>query len=73
MILADLRDYLRMQGRAAVYDLALYFDADAEAIRGMLAEWERRGRVRRLPDGTACEGGCNKCDPAAVEIYEWCG
>ncbi|MGB1110984.1 MAG: FeoC-like transcriptional regulator, partial [Gammaproteobacteria bacterium] len=61
MILADLRDYLRRNGRAAVYDMAQHFDTDAEAIRGMLSEWERKGRVRKLPGGTACGGGCNKC------------
>ena len=71
MILTELRDYLRRHGQAAVYDLALHFDADPDAVRGMLGEWERRGKARRLPSGTACGGGCSKCDPAAVELYEW--
>jgi putative ferrous iron transport protein C len=73
MILSDIRSYLRQHGRAAVQDLAVHFHSDADAIRGMLGEWEKRGKVRRLPSGTACAGGCNKCDPASVEIYEWCG
>jgi hypothetical protein len=30
---------------------------------GMLGILERKGRVRRLPTGTACGGGCNKCHP----------
>ena len=32
---------------------------------------ERKGRIRRLPNGTACGGGCNKCHPQTVELYEW--
>ncbi len=73
MILSDIRRYLRANGRAAVQDLAVHFDSSPDAIRGMLSEWERRGQVRRLPGGTPCAGGCCKCDPATVEIYEWCG
>ena len=73
MILTELRDYLRLHGRVAVYDMALHFDMDADAIRGMLGEWERRGNMRRLPSGAVCGGGCRKCDPATVELYEWCG
>ena len=73
MILSEIRNYLKEHGRAAVYDLAQAFDAETDAIRGMLSEWERRGKVRRLPGGTPCGGGCCKCDPASVEIYEWRG
>ncbi len=73
MILSDIRRYLRVNRRAAVYDLAVHFDCSPDAIRGMLLEWERRGQVRRLPGGTPCSSGCCKCDPASVEIYEWCG
>ena len=73
MILSDIRRYLKQHQRAAVYDLATHFDADPEAIRAMLQEWERRGHVRRLPSGTACNGGCTQCDPGSVELYEWCG
>ena len=71
MILTELRDYLRRNRRAAVYDLALHFDVDADVVRGLLNQWERRGKVQRLPSGTACGGGCSRCDPAAVELYEW--
>lgn len=73
MIFSDIRRYLKQRGQAAVYDLAVHFNSEPDAIRGMLGEWERRGMVRRLPQGTACAGGCSKCDPATVEIYEWCG
>jgi hypothetical protein len=73
MIFADIRRYLKLNSRAAVRDLALHFGSEPDAIRGMLGELERRGMVRRLPAGTPCGGGCRQCDPAAIELYEWCG
>jgi predicted ArsR family transcriptional regulator len=70
MILAELRGYLAEYGRASLVDMANRFDTDPEALRGMLATLERKGRVRKLPPGTACRGGCS-CNQAAPELYEW--
>lgn len=72
MILSRVNDYLKQHRRASVTDMALGLDAAPEALKGMLATLERKGRVRRLPAGTACTGCC-KCDPNAVELYEWTG
>ena len=72
MILSELRDYLRTHRQAALYDLAVHFDADPEAIRGMLEQLMQKGKVHKLPEGTACGGGCTKCEPEDVEIYQWC-
>ena len=72
LILSRINDYLRQQGRASLSDMAQGFDVAPEALRGMLAILERKGRVRRLPAGTAC-GGCNKCSPAEVQLYAWNG
>jgi hypothetical protein len=71
MILSELTSYLRTRRRVPLRDLSLRFDAEADALRGMLSLLERKGRVRKLPAGTLCGGGCNKCDAASVEIYEW--
>lgn len=71
MILSQLRQYLRLNRRAALHDLSLHFRVEPDALRGMLDQWMRRGKVRRLPAGTPCAGGCCRCDPASVEIYEW--
>lgn len=71
MILGELRRYLNRYKRAALIDLHHHFDTEPEALRGMLSVFERKGWVRKLPSGTACGGGCNKCDPDSVEIYEW--
>ncbi|MEA3277602.1 MAG: FeoC-like transcriptional regulator [Pseudomonadota bacterium] len=71
MILSDLTTYLAEQKCVALIDLSHHFGSDPEALRGMLAVLERKGRVRKLPSGTACGGGCTKCDPASIELYEW--
>jgi len=73
MILSDLTNYLAAHRRAALLDISHRLDSDPQALRMMLALLERKGRVRKLPSGTRCGGGCTKCDPAAVEIYEWTG
>lgn len=71
MILSRVNDYLRERRRATLTDMALGLGATPDALRDMLAILERKGRVRRLPTGTACGGGCSKCDPSSIELYEW--
>ncbi len=73
MILSRVDAYLKERGRVSLLDLAHGLDATPEALRDMLALLERKGRVRRLPAGTACGGGCNRCAPESVELYEWNG
>ena len=73
MILSQLNDYLQFRGRASVMDMAIGLNTTPDALREMLAVLERKGRVRRLPSGTLCSGGCTKCDPANIELYEWSG
>lgn len=69
MILSDVRGYLAANRRATLADMANRFDADADAIRGMLGHLIAKGRVRRV-EGPGC-GGCCKCGPESLEIYEW--
>ena len=72
MILSDLRGYLQQQRRATLSDLALHFDVDANALRGMLGKWISKGKVRLSnTGGSACGTSCCKCDPLLTEIYEW--
>lgn len=72
MILSDLRQYLESRKRASLNDLVLHFQIDATALRGMLAKWISKGRVRQqLAGGVACGTSCCQCDPLLTEIYEW--
>ena len=38
MILSDIRRYLQQCGQATLADIALHFDADPDAMRGMLGD-----------------------------------
>lgn len=71
MILMELKQYLSERGQVPLADLVHRFEVQPEALRGMLAHWIRKGKVRqRLPAG-ACGNGCCKCDPETLEVYEW--
>ena len=71
MILSQLSDYLRAHRRAALRDMAIKLGASPDALREMLVVLEKKGRVRKLAAGSPCGGGCHKCSPASVELYEW--
>ncbi len=71
MILSELRHYLRQQHRLSLLDMANHFNTDADALRGMLAKWISKGKVKRIDRGAACGTSCCKCDPAMTELYEW--
>jgi len=71
MILSELRDYLKEHKRATLNELVIHFDIDADALRGMLAIWVRKGKVKQLPVGEGCGSSCHKCDPTLTEFYEW--
>ena len=71
MIVSRVSDYLHQHRRVSLLDLSLGLDTDAQALRAMLAVLERKGRVRRLPAGTSCGGGCTRCKPESIELFEW--
>lgn len=71
MILSRVNSHLKQHHRCSLSDMAASLNAAPEALRDMLALLERKGRVRKLPGGTACGGGCSKCAPDTIELYEW--
>ena len=72
MILTELRNYLRDRKRATLMDIAIHFETTPDAVRGMLAHWIRKKKVRILPLDSVCsDKGCGKCSPMSLEIYEW--
>lgn len=71
MILTDLKRYLSERRQANLVDLAYRFDIEPEAVRGMLGHWIRKGKVRQRVVAGGCTKGCVKCDPNALEFYEW--
>lgn len=71
MILSELKQYLQKNRRVALRDVALYLKAEPDAVRGMLEQWVRKGKVKKLEGKGGCGGGCCKCDEAMIEAYEW--
>lgn len=71
MILTQVRDYLKQKGQAPLRDMALEFGMQQDALRPIVEQWVAKGKVVKLPGGTACGGGCNSCEPQTVELYQW--
>jgi putative ferrous iron transport protein C len=71
MILSLVRDYLQQHGQCTLSDIALHFDADADAVRGMLEVWIKKGKVQRRSATASCGTSCQSCDPATTEVYVW--
>ncbi|MEW8029792.1 MAG: FeoC-like transcriptional regulator [Candidatus Thiodiazotropha sp.] len=70
-MLSTIRDYLSRRGQATLAEIALYVDAEPDAVRGMLEQWIHKGRVEQRKVDVACGTSCNRCDPAAMELYVW--
>jgi len=71
MILAEVRDYLKQRRQCALSDVAMHFDTDADAVRGMLEIWIKKGKIEKRSVTAACGSSCQSCDPASTEIYIW--
>ncbi len=71
MILSQVRDYLKQRGQCTLSDIALHFDTDANAVRGMLDIWIKKGKVEKRSATGSCGTSCQSCDPATTEVYTW--
>ena len=71
MILSAIRDYIKQRGQCSLSDIALHFDCDADAVRGMLEVWVRKGQVEKNSATPSCGTSCQSCDPATTEVYTW--
>ena len=72
MILSDIKRYLQERGQATLGDLALHFDVDPDAMRGMLARWVEKGKVARIAGPSGCKRGCTACGcDSSMEAYVW--
>jgi putative ferrous iron transport protein C len=72
MILSEIKRYLQERKHATLSDLAIHFDTEPEAMRGMLEQWIKKGRVSKFQTRTACKRGCSSCGcDAAPEVYSW--
>ncbi len=79
-MLMAVRSYLQQRGTASLADMANHFHTSADALRGMLGHWERKGCVTCRESASCsigtCGGGSGCCccnSAAALEVYEWIG
>ncbi len=70
MILRQLEDLLRQHEVIALKELSEWLEAEPDAVRGMLAHLQARGKVEKLPAGTPCQG-CDHCPPSQIELWRW--
>ena len=71
MILTEIKKYLIQNRVASLTDLSVRFNVDPDAMRGMLDQWIKKGRLRQFPKGSKCPNCCGECDSKNMEIYEW--
>lgn len=71
MILTEIKKYLMEKRVASLTDLSVRFNVEPDAMRGMLNQWIKKGRLRQLPRGVKCSRCCGECDSENLEIYEW--
>jgi len=70
MILSELKNYVKSRRQVSLRDLVLHFDAEPEAIRGMLEFWISKGRISKQVSEVSC-GGCACSISEEREIYIW--
>ena len=69
---SEVKRYLSERKVAPLNDIATHFDMEPDAVRGMLAHWQRKGKVRLHKDEGCGSGGCcSGCGSHNKEIYEW--
>lgn len=75
---SEVKRYMQARGIVPLSDLVNRFGCDAEAMRGVLEFWKRKGRVRQLASRSGCGGaGCGGCGdgacatPALSAVYQW--
>lgn len=68
-MLSELQQYMKNRSIVSVAELAQALQIDRDVLREMLQLLMRKDRVRAV-ERKKC-GGCQSCDPAAVEFYEW--
>ncbi len=75
---SSIKAYLKRRGMAPMSDLVNRFDGDADAVRGVLEFWKRKGRVREIEPQAGCSGGCSGCSRTAcgalgpdASVYAW--
>ena len=71
MILKDLKQYVQSHQQVSLKDIALHFDVETEAAKGMLDFWVRKGKIKHYSSDSFCAGGCSCSQKESNDLYEW--
>ena len=69
LMLIEIRKFLSERGVCSLLELSKHFKTSPEAMRGMLAQWQRKGKV--IKEYSGCQKGCSSCSPDQLELYRW--
>ena len=70
-MLSAIKRHLMQRGPSSLADIAMHLDSPPTAVSGMLEQWIRKGRVRRIRATPSCGTSCCRCEPAVTELYQW--
>jgi len=73
MILTEIEQYMRHQQRSTLLELSQHFGIEQVALHGMLDQWVRKGKMRKVNVKSNCQKTCDQCNASELEFYEWVG
>jgi len=71
MILSDIGHYVQEHRQVTLSQISLHFNAQPDAVRGMLETWIKKGKISRQMATASCGETCQQCDAVHTEIYSW--
>jgi putative ferrous iron transport protein C len=71
MILSEIKKYFVEHPAASLADLSIRFNIPPDAMRGMLDQWIRKGKLKKLDHICSCSNCCSNCKSDHFELYEW--
>ncbi len=72
-MLKEITTWLDERGSASLSELALHFDMEPAAMKGVLQTLERKGRIEKIGGGkcATCKG-CAQVNPDDLLIFKAC-
>jgi len=71
MILKELKNYVQSNKQVSLTDIAIHFDAEPEAVKGMLDFWIRKGKIKHYSSADVCGSSCSCSQKDSNDLYEW--
>lgn len=71
MILSDIGRFVEERQQATLGEIARHFEAQPDAVRGMLEIWIRKGAIYKQLATASCGTTCQQCNVDSIEIYTW--